>query len=465
MTFVRPRLLAALLAVAALVAGCGSETVEPTDAPASAGPAALVPADAAAYVGVVTDADSAEWQAVEELLGRFPDGKQLLSKVAVAISREGVDWDEDVAPALGPLTAIVLPRGGTQAVVLTKPSLRAKLDALLHRADRPYATAQLDDGWVAISARRATLDAYEHALDGPRLSGDDEFNDAVDGLPDGGLATLFARPGGLDVHGFAGASTTDAFDWVSASIAARDDGVAIDGEMRLDDEPDAFEPTLLRGVPAGAVLAVSFDGAADAFDKLAESPGMPLPLPPIEEVLGVKLEEILGLLEGQGVVYVRPGLPIPEVTLAVETNDESKAVETVDRIARKLAGDVQVSESGGVEVHSIRHDRVQISWAADDGLLLVSSGRHALEDFRSDDPKLVDEPAFGRAAAKVDLGDQTSGFVYVDMHRASELIDGIADLADADVPPELARNLEPIESLAVNADGSRFHAFLTIPAR
>jgi hypothetical protein len=316
---------------------------------------------------------------------------------------------------------------------------------------------------VAISARRATLDAYEHALDGPRLSDDDEFNDAIDDLPDGGLATVFARPGGLNVQGFSGAPTAAAFDWFAASVAARDDGVEIDGEVRVDDEPKSYEPTLLRRVPAGAVLAVSFDGARDAFDKLAESPG--LPLPPIEEVLGVKLEDILGLLEGQGVVYVRPGLPIPEVTLAVETEDESEAVETVDRIARKLAGDVQVTESGGVELHSIRHDRVQITWAAEDGVLLVSSGRHALEDFRSDDAKLVDETAFGRAAAKVDLGDETSGFVYVDMHRASELIDGIADLADADVPPELARNLEPIESLAVNADGSRFHAFLTIPDR
>ena len=472
MTLVRGRLLALLL-VAGLVAGCGSETVEQPGASRTAGPAAMAPADAAAYVGVVTEADSAEWQAFEDLLGRFPDGDQLLSKVAEAISSEGVDWDEDVAPALGPITAIVLPRGGTEPVVLTKPSLRAKLDALLNRSSQAFETAQLEDGWVAVSGRRATLDAYEHALDGPRLDADDEFTDAIVDLPENALATAFVRASGLSSGGWtAYGSGTPApaiplpaagFDWLAASVAAEDDGVGIDGTMQLDDAPASYEPTLLRQVPAGAVLAVSFSGARDALDKLTGAPG--LPLPPIEEVLGVKLEDVFGLLGGQGVMYVRPGLPIPEVTLVTETDDESKAVATVDRIARKLAGDVQVTDSGGVELHSIRAGSVTITWAADDGLLVVSSGTHALAHFRSDDAKLVDEEAFTRATETVELGDTTSGFVYVDMQRLSELIDGIAALSDKDLPPELARNLEPIESLAVNVDGSSFHGFLRVPDR
>jgi hypothetical protein len=472
MRFVLASLLAGLL-----LAGCGSgSAADGAGAPRSAGAASIVPADAALYLGVVTDSGSAAWKQVEELLGRVPDGDKLLSLVADELSGEQLDWEDDVRPALGDVSAIVLPKGSDDPIALTKPSLRAKLDALLSRADEPSATQTLEDGWVAIAEKQAMLDAYEHALDGPRLADDDEFAAAIDGLPEDALGAFFMRASALDLSGIEGAaggglptSVTGGLQWLVASLTARDNGLAVDGTAKLDDAPASYEPDLLQRVPGGVVLAASFHGDADTYRKLTTDENLAPYLHEVEAVLGVTLQDVLGLVEGEGVVYVRPGLPIPEVTIAAEEEDGAKATATLDRIARKLGLQVETATVDGVETHAVRFESVRITWAVFDGTLLVSSGRNALADFRSDDAKLVDEEAFGRAADEVELGDRTAGLFYVDMRRVAELIDGIATLAEEDVPPELSRNLAPIESFAANAnvDGGEvdLHGFLSVPDR
>jgi hypothetical protein len=470
------RLSLVALAFALLLAGCGGSVAERAGAPRGAAPAELAPADAALYVGVVTDADSAEWQRVETLLARFPDADRLLSDIAGELGGQGVDWERDVKPALGPLTALVqLPRSG-DAIALTKPPLRAKLDALLGRADRKVATTSLDDGWVAIAEHQATLDAYTNALDGPRLADDDDFADAVAELPADALATIFVRPeaalavGGLSSgwSAYAPTAASSGFEWLGAALTAEDDGLALDGTARLDDAPESYEPTLLRRVPAGVVLAVSFHGADRAFEQL-QSGGLGHFLPSIDDVLGVPLQDVLDVLKGQGVLYVRPGLPVPEVTLGVDTDDGAAAAETVDRIARKLAGSFETIEVDGVTAHAVRLDKVQLVWTALDDTLFVSTGANALRDFRSDDAKLADDSTFGRAADRVGLGDETAGFVYVDAARLAELVDGLAGLEGANVPQELGRNLAAIEFLAANGttdgDDVRLRGFLSVPDR
>jgi len=466
-----------LLALAATLAlaGCGSGAAEQTGAPKSAAPAAVVPADAALFVGVVTDTGSDEWKQVQELLGRFPDGDKVLAEISKSLAGEGLDWEDDVKPALGLITAIVLPRGSRDPVVLTKPPLRAKLDALLHRGDTTAEYEELEDGWFAVAEKRATLDAYEHALDGPRLDDDDDFTAAIDGLPENALATAFVRADVLaagDWTAFGGSAPTlptSGFDWFGASLAPADDGIAFDGSFRADTSTKTYEPTLLDRVPAGSVLALSFHGDPKAFDALTGAKGFTPYLNAVQGALGITVRDLLKLFEGQGVLYVRPGLPIPEVTLAVETDDEEQATATVDRIAKRFGGEIQATYLDGTEAHTVRAGDVRISWAADDGILLVSSSRNALRDFRSDGDKLVDDDAFERAAAKVGLGDETAGVAYVDMQRLNELIDGIAGLADEDVPPELAANLGAVESLIATAgaadDGGEFHGFLAIPDR
>ena len=355
------------LAVALVLAGCGSSASDQTGAPRSAGPASMAPADAALFVGVVTDSEAAEWQQVQELLGRFPDGDRLLSEISKALAGEGLDWENDVKPALGPISAIVLPRGGGDPVALTKPPLRAKLEALLGRAHTKAAFEQLDDGWVAVAEKQATLDAYKTALDGPRLDDNDEFAAAIADLPEDALGTVFVRASGLNLGGWAPAPATGAvvpsasaggFEWLGAALTAKADGVALDGTVRMDKAPESYDPTLLRQVPAGVVLAVSFHGSEEATKAVTGSNLAPF-YGDFENALGVRLQDLLGLLQGQGVLYVRPGLPIPEVTLAVEVEDGEVAMGMLDRVARKLGGSFERTETDGVPVHAVALDKVE----------------------------------------------------------------------------------------------------------
>src|SRR5215210_8798701 len=92
--------IAATLLLAAL-AGCGGS--EETTAASAAD---AVPAAAAAYLSVQSDLDSAQWDQVEELLGRFPDGDRALGRLHGDLG-DGVNYERDLEPALGPTVELV----------------------------------------------------------------------------------------------------------------------------------------------------------------------------------------------------------------------------------------------------------------------------------------------------------------------------------------------------------------------
>ncbi len=87
----------ALIGAAALtLAGCGA-----SDKAASGG-AEIVPANAPAFVTVDTDADSGQWNQIEKLLKKFPDGDQAIRFLRASFEEDlKLDWEQDVKPALG----------------------------------------------------------------------------------------------------------------------------------------------------------------------------------------------------------------------------------------------------------------------------------------------------------------------------------------------------------------------------
>src|SRR4249919_1208616 len=107
MPFVR-LLLASMLGVAVL-AGCSG-----SDPAATADVAAPAPADASVYATVDSDRGSAQWRQLEDLLGRVPGAKGAVDKLlSDALDESGLDWEDDVAPALGPELTVVVPAGAS----------------------------------------------------------------------------------------------------------------------------------------------------------------------------------------------------------------------------------------------------------------------------------------------------------------------------------------------------------------
>ncbi len=467
-------LLMLLVAAALLAAGCGGGENLTGPAARTQSAAALAPADSAGYVGVDTNLDSAQWGHLEVLLDRFPDGERLIDWLVDELDHEGASWEQDIQPALGAVSAVVLPARGREPVVLVQPEDRAALDALLAKADARQVTADLEDGWVAIARTQAQLDAFRSAAERGRLDAESAFREAMAGLPEDSLASVYLTGEALGTGMTAGAPVVAGLPVSAAqleslglAVEAADDGLRIAGSARTAGAtPEAYEPALFRQVPDESILALSFHGSPELAGQLGGKDALGPFLPTLEQKLGLKLADVLELLEGEAALYVRPGLVIPEISLAVEAQDAARAMATVDRIARGLGGDVETVEIDGVTAHSVTVDKVRIVWAAFDGVLLVSTGSTAIRDFRGDGAKLVDDERFTEAVGRVGLGDRTGGLVYVDLDEAVPFIEGLAGISGERLPAEVRRNLEPLESFVAEAapdgDSVRFEAFLAV---
>ena len=91
-----------VVAFLALAVGCGEQN-------AASGPAgaSIAPASAAVFVSIRTDSGSEQWQQAEDLIAKFPDGRRAIDSILSELSDKGVDFEQDLQPALGPETDIV----------------------------------------------------------------------------------------------------------------------------------------------------------------------------------------------------------------------------------------------------------------------------------------------------------------------------------------------------------------------
>src|SRR5687767_13620376 len=70
--------------------------------------AEFAPANAAVFVAVDTDFESEQWSNARELVGRFPDGDRAVEFFLAELEKEGINFEEDLRPALGPEVGLVV---------------------------------------------------------------------------------------------------------------------------------------------------------------------------------------------------------------------------------------------------------------------------------------------------------------------------------------------------------------------
>jgi hypothetical protein len=146
----RPALALVLLAAALAAAGCGG----------SSPGASFVPANVAAYVAVDTDPESAQWRDVDALAKRFPGRRNAVGSLGRSVrSGSGLDYEEDVRPALGPeldLAWLDLKCEGSDVVGRAAERAERRLRRSPRRA-RPRAAAleRADPGGCASPLRSA----------------------------------------------------------------------------------------------------------------------------------------------------------------------------------------------------------------------------------------------------------------------------------------------------------------------
>jgi hypothetical protein len=393
-------------AAAILTAGCGSAGGAGGGPGALDGAAAVVPADAVAFVAARTDVSTAAWHGI---------AKPFLKDF------------QTYAPALGSeLDVAVLPT--RQVVGLTQPHDAKKLAALAAKHDAQTRTV---GGWTAIAKTGAALDAFTGATS--HLADSNLFIAAMNRLPGDALVRAYANgeeaaqlmqslPGQLQgtsvqgglrfryrasAHSRFNTASTD-FKWVAAAVTSetggfrvqaivRPAGLVASGPPRFVIHPTVpYRPALVDEIPSGALAVADLQIPNGIFETAPPPPQLQKVFGSNAPLVPIYLDALLG---GETAVYVRAGAPLPELTLVTQPNDTAAAARALDELLAALPAT------------SMLHN-LKLVHASIGGQFVVSTSSAGIDAFRGGGGKLSSDASFAKAAKQAGMGAETTGFVY-----------------------------------------------------
>jgi hypothetical protein len=486
--------LALLASLALLAGGCGGETLGSSPRPEGA---SLVRPDALVFVSFDSDLGSDQWKQVDALTKKFPDRDMAFTAIKQELEKNKLEYDRDIKPALGKEVdlAIQVNANLTDGAVvgLTKPEDASKFKALVQKLNESddsgdQAVYREVNGWYALSDSQAHIDQILKSGD-KSLADESAFDDALGKLPDDALAKAYVNGpqfGKLAQkfqegkgNGFASDTTTglSKLDFISAALSAEDDGLRLHGATGGEGSGSLaegdYESKLMRGVPADALAFLSFKGSKSVDQlkqQLETNPTFSQALPQIESELGVKVADLLNLLRGEVAFYLRPGGALPEFSLALDTDNQSAALSTLDKLATRLAamaqGKISTTHEDGRTVKTIDLSQFAIRYAGLGDKILITSGLNGIGAYTSSDSKLPSSADFTEAKEAAGMPSSNSGFVYVDLKNAIALIESLAGLSGESLSPTVTKNLRPLRSLTAwgkrSENAFTFDAFLEI---
>ncbi|HEV7132369.1 MAG TPA: DUF3352 domain-containing protein [Gaiellaceae bacterium] len=441
----------AIAAAALTAAGCGGGS-----SPASSdlgGAASIAPTDAVAFVALDTNVSSSQWQAVDGLLKKFPSQSDLLTTLQKSLEQHAkLSWSADVQPALGSeLDLVALPAAGTpgkpQFVGLTQPSDQSKLDALLKKADAKIVSAQIG-GWTAFSDSQAALDAMQNA--GAKLADNNTYQAATGKLSADALVRAYANGTeaqqlldsfGAQAQGQALGAAQVPFAWASADVVASGDGLRVTGYSRdaslAGGQPVPAQPyasSLADEIPSGAILVADFPVARGQIASALTPSGTTSPFEKLFGPNAITLaSEIDTMLGGETALYVRPGLPVPEVTLVTQPTDTAAATSALADIVTALKKQLG-AKAGGI---GSLVGNLPIVHTVVGGQLVVSTSQQGLADFTSAGPKLSSDPSFTAATQASGMPAKTTGFLYLNVASALPLLQTVGPFLGLKLPATL----------------------------
>lgn len=482
--------LIAAIVVAVVASGGGSG-----DAPPATRAAALVPADALAFVHVSTDADRAAVERALALARRLGAEQALRDQLGGLLQGGGgtaADFDRDVRPWLGDEAALALtPGGGTTAgsllllSVTDEDAARAFLARTAGRARRSaYAGTALAaygngtvatflDGFLIVGQQRSVRGAIDRAAGrGRALADDPAYRAATAGAPGDRVADAYATVDGVrrllapqrGLLGLAGALLDQrGLRAAALSLTAEGSGATVRIRAILDPRArraaPAFTPTLTRRVPRDALAYAGFSGLERAAPLLLGLGG----LGGAGGDTGALIAQAGRLLAGSGVSFARDVLPLfgrevavtvveaggaPAVALLARTPDGERTRAALRRLEPAIAklfapqggepprfSDV---EAGGVEARGLAAgEGVELGYAVTGGTLIVSTSREALAQVVRPRGTIGDNPDF-RAVIRDSQSDLTS-IVFFDFSQLLSLFEPLGLTGDSGLAADLQR--------------------------
>jgi Protein of unknown function (DUF3352) len=434
----------ASVGLAALVlstAACGGSAASTASAP-GVDAVRLVPPDALAFVSADTDLDSQQWRRVDDLTRGLPARDRLVQMVRDALAKDRLDLDRDVRPALGSevdLAVLGIDQGEPEVVALAQPEDAAKLQrlaSLYDEGDEHYTVERVGD-WSVVADSADAFAAVRAAKDGPSLADRPGYKAASARLGDDALARVYVDGDArarLSPELGALAHLAGKPAWAAASLTAEDDAarlrVAAD---RTAAGPTVYTPRLLRDVPSGASLVISFRGVGPLLSRVAAEPALAPLAKELREYLGVGVPELAGLLRGEGVLYARAAGVFPALALELESQRPAEAA----KVLRKVA--VQATAKAGAFL--------TLSVTTRPGRVVLATSPQAAAALGPGGPKLVDDQAFKDARSNADVPSKVTAFAYADIPELLPLVQVAAAALGSPLPADKLANLQRLRTV------------------
>ena len=481
-------LLALLLTLAVAACGEGSGGAGSSGSEA----ARFLPGSVPFFATLATDFESDQWQAAQDLIERFPSGRQALEELP-----EG---------ALGPEVAFaVLDLDSSQEeppiVLVANPDDPAAFERELGASDDVPVWRQEEGGWYVVADTQATLDRVAEGATAGSLADDEGFETSLAELPDDALARFYVDGAALTKAVAAAAPESGSVDpaaqggpqleTVAVAIQAEEAGIRVDGVARIagELEAQAFSLTLDSLVPEDALVYVAFADVRSSLqsflDQAAAAGGEDAAeaLPLAGALLGVDLQEdLLPLFAGEHALFIRAGAPVPEVTLILSPDDPEAGLATIDKL---IAGLPALAESAGdespftttdttiagVQVKTVDFvdEDVSLSYALVNDRIVLSTQPKGIADVASGSGSLSDDPLYSEALSAAGPAAETTGLLFVNLEEASSLLESLGSVAGADaeaLPLEALEGLDALRYLLVSGSAEqsevRFAGFLAI---
>jgi hypothetical protein len=438
--------------------------------------AALVPADAYAYLHLQSDPESEQAEAMTAIANRLPQLSQVAAEaIAAAVGRPAaLGLLGSVGPWLGDEAALaaVRGRGGEPSpLVLFAVGDASGASSFASRlgggAGRPVSyrgaeltvypgglTTTVEDGFLLLGTPFVVRSAIDAAADGNALAADSAAEEVRLALPDERLADLYVSDAGVGalLEGMRGTTRQldtfidlDATEGVGVSLTAQDDGLGVDVVSLLDPERTAVEPGFFAAFPdfspeaaqalgPGTLALVDFGDPAQTVQGLldqasAASPALAGAFDRLAAQLrrgGVDVEEgLLSQLRGEAAIAFGTQGGRPQATFLAGDVDEEKILPAVAQLQAPLIEALNPVQTGqaptfseeqiaGVTAQSLRlTPLIDLTYAVKDGTLAVATDPAGVEDALGGGPALAADPAY--AAVAPPPGSRISALVFIDI--------------------------------------------------
>ncbi|MFL5928568.1 MAG: hypothetical protein ACJ77E_16675 [Gaiellaceae bacterium] len=409
-----------LLAVVAVLGGCGGGGAKPVDDAAE-----LAPPTTPTFVVLKTDPGL---QA--RVLGRFPFGPSTLREIRQGLRMKRV---------LGPELELAIFRSGT--VFFTQPPDEKRFEAAL-AVNQVHARIR---GWTAYTNKPALLDLVRHQHGA--LATRSAYVAATRSLPTDALVRAYTVRGARAVPGVPALllpRLPARPKWFGVAVGSSGDKVTIEQRTPGAGAGSGARATseLASRIPAGAVLALGLDTLRRLRGKLT--------------IAGVDLRRVVAAVGENAVAYVRPALPFPEVTIASRPDDPPAALRNVARLVATLGRprfpSVPITVDG-FGLQDVALGAVDIYYGRDDDTVVVSDATDAVAALRSGGAKLN----------VAGLPDGADRLLYADAEHGIPALQAFAKLANQRVPAEVEAKLRPLKTIVVyRTQEGRAQTFVTV---